>query len=30
MNNTILDVHAFSEVKCILDFLTKNYREKLP
>ena len=30
MNNTILDVQAFSEVKCILDFLPKNYTEKLP
>ena len=30
MNSTNLDVQAFSEVKCILDFLPINYREKLP
>ena len=30
MNNTNLDIQAFSEVKCILDFLPINYAEKLP
>lgn len=30
MNNTNLDIQAFSEVKCILDFLPINYEEKLP
>ena len=30
MNSTNLDVQAFSEVKCILDFLPKHYTEKLP
>lgn len=30
MNNTNTDIQAFSEVKCILDFLPINYTEKLP
>lgn len=30
MNSTNWDIQAFSEVKCILDFLPINYTEKLP
>ena len=30
MNSTNTDIQAFSEVKCILDFLPINYTEKLP
>lgn len=30
MNTTNIDIQAFSEVKCILDFLPIHYTEKLP
>lgn len=30
MNTTNIDIQAFSEVKCILDFLPMHYTEKLP